>query len=52
MDSVLSIRESRTVAADYTVRWEGTIYRVQREPLSRACAERACRLSDDLDGSR
>jgi hypothetical protein len=27
MDSVLSIRESRTVTADYTVRWQGVIYR-------------------------
>src|SRR6266581_4781104 len=26
LDSVLSIRESRTVTPDYTVRWEGVIY--------------------------
>ena len=33
LDSVLSIRESRTVSADYTVRWEGVIYRVKREQI-------------------
>ena len=35
LDSVLSIRESRTVAGDYTVRWAGAIYRVQREQIAR-----------------
>jgi hypothetical protein len=33
LDSVLSIRESRTVTADYTVRWQGVIYRVEREQV-------------------
>ena len=41
LDSVLSIRQSRTVSADYTVRWEGTIYGMQREHIRTACAERA-----------
>jgi len=31
LDSVFSIRVSRTVSADYRVRWEGEIYRIERE---------------------
>ncbi len=34
LDSVLSIRMSRTVTADYTVRWEGVIYRIQRQQIT------------------
>src|SRR5260370_4971766 len=41
LDSVLSIRESRTVTADYTVRWEGVIYRVEREQIMGAHARSA-----------
>jgi hypothetical protein len=33
LDSVLSIRESRTVSADYTVRWEGRMYRIKRQQI-------------------
>src|SRR4029077_17445381 len=35
LDSVLSIRESRTVAPDYTVRWDGAMYQVEREQIAR-----------------
>src|SRR2546427_8644071 len=33
LDSVLSIGVSRTVSADHTVRWEGVIYRIEREQI-------------------
>lgn len=52
LDSVLSIRESRTVAADYTVRWGGTIYRVQREHIVRGMGGARVQLERRLDGSR
>jgi hypothetical protein len=40
---VLSIRESRTVTPDYTVRWDGAIYRVNREHIARGCRQwRSC----------
>lgn len=52
LDSVLSIRESRTVAADYTVRWEGIIYRVQREHLARGMGGARVQLERRLDDSR
>src|ERR1700675_2575966 len=34
LDSVLSIRENRTVTADYTVRWQGVIYGIEREQIT------------------
>lgn len=52
LDSVLSIRQSRTVSADYTVRWEGVIYRVQREQLARGMRGARVQLERRLDGSR
>jgi hypothetical protein len=52
LDSVLSIRESRTVAADYTVRWEGIIYRVRREHIARGMGGARVRLERRLDGTR
>jgi DNA-binding Lrp family transcriptional regulator len=52
LDSVLSIRESRTVSADYTVRWEGVIYRVPREQLARGMRGARVQLERRLDGSR
>jgi hypothetical protein len=52
LDSVLSIRESRTVSADYTVRWGGVIYRVQREQLARGMRGARVLLEQRLDGSR
>src|SRR5215510_1357447 len=36
LDSVLSIRVSRTVGADYTVRWDGALYAAQREQIARS----------------
>src|SRR5246500_4601594 len=52
LDSVLSIRESRTVTPDYTVRWEGAIYRVHREQIARGMRGARVQLQGRLDGSR
>src|SRR5246127_2406333 len=52
LDSVLSIRESRTVTPDYTVRWEGAIYRVHREQIARGMRGARVQLERRLDGSR
>jgi transposase len=52
LDSVLSIRESRTVNSDYTVRWEGVIYQVQREQIARGMRGTRVQLELRLDGSR
>jgi hypothetical protein len=34
LDSVLSIRRSRTLDQDHTIRWEGVIYRVHRKQIA------------------
>lgn len=52
LDSVLSIRQSRTVNADYTVRWDGVIYRVKREQIARGMRGARVQLERRLDGSR
>ena len=52
LDSVLSIRVSRTVTADYTVRWEGAIYGVPREYIARGMRGARVQLERWLDGSR
>ena len=52
LDSVLSIRESRTVTADYTVRWEGVIYRVEREQIMAGMRGARVQLERWRDGSR
>jgi transposase-like protein len=52
LDSVLSIRESRTVSPDYTVRWDGAIYRVEREQITRGMRGARVLLERRLDGSR
>jgi hypothetical protein len=52
LDSVLSIRESRTVTPDYTVRWDGTIYRVGREQIAPGMRAARVQLERRLDGSR
>ena len=52
LDSVLSIRESRTVTSDYTVRWDGLIYRVKREHIARGMRGARVQLERRLDGSR
>jgi hypothetical protein len=52
LDSVLSIRESRTVSPDYTVRWEGAIYRVEREQITRGMRSARVQVERRLYGSR
>jgi len=52
LDSVLSIRESRTVTPDYTVRWEGTIYRIRRENIAAGMRGARVPVERRLDGSR
>jgi hypothetical protein len=52
LDSVLSIRESRTVSADYTVRWDGVIYRVERKQIAGGMRGARVQLERRLDGSR
>jgi hypothetical protein len=52
LDSVLSIRESRRVSADYTVRWEGVIYRVKREQITAGMRAARVQLERRRDGSR
>ena len=51
LDSVLSIRESRTVGQDHTVRWHGTIYRVERKQIKAAMRGARVQLERRLDGS-
>jgi Homeodomain-like domain len=52
LDSVLSIRESRTVTPDYTVRWDGVSYRVEREQIAAGMRGARVQLERRLDGSR
>jgi hypothetical protein len=52
LDSVLSVRESRTVASDYTVRWQGSLYRVGREQMAVGMRGARVQLERQLDGSR
>ena len=52
LDSVLSLRHSRTVTPDYTVRWEGALYRVPRQHLARGMRGARVWLERRLDGSR
>jgi transposase len=52
LDSVLSIRESRTMSPDYTVRWDGAIYQVQREQIARGMRGARVPVERRLDGSR
>lgn len=52
LDSVLSIRANRTVAGDYTVRWGGVMYRLQREHICRGMRGARVQLERRLDGSR
>ena len=52
LDSVLSIRESRTVAPDYTVRWDGLLYRVKCEQVAVGMRRARVQLERRLDGSR
>lgn len=52
LDSALSIRVSRTLAADHTVRWDGVLYGMAREHIARAMAGARVELERRLDGSR
>jgi transposase-like protein len=52
LDSVLSIRESRKIAQDYTVRWEGAIYRVDSGQIARGMRGARVQVERRLDGSR
>ena len=49
---MLSIRESRTVAPDYTVRWDGLLYRVKCEQIAVGMRRARVQLERQLDGSR
>ena len=46
------MRASRKVAPDYTVRWEGAIYRVQRKQIARGMRGARVLIERRLDGSR
>jgi transposase len=52
LDSVLSIQASRTVNSDYTVRWDGVSYRVEREQITPGLRGARVQLERRLDGSR
>jgi len=52
LDSVLSIRVSRIVNPDYTVRWKGASYRVEREQITRGMRGARVPLERRLDASR
>jgi hypothetical protein len=52
LDSVLSIRESRTVNPDYTVRWDCASYRIQRQQITRGMHGARVQVERRLDGSR
>jgi len=52
LDSVLSMRASRKVAPDYTVRWEGALYRVERKQIARGMRGARVQIERRLDGSR
>jgi len=49
--SVLSIRESRTVGQDHTVRWQGVIYQVERKCIKAAMRGARVLVERRLDGS-
>ena len=52
LDSVLSIRVSRRLSADYTLRWRGAIYRVPREQIAPGMRRARVQVEWRLDGSR
>jgi len=51
LDSVLSIRQSRTVGQDHTLRWQGVIYRIERKQIQAAMRGARVQLERRLDGS-
>ena len=52
LDSVLSVRVSRTVTADHTVRWGSVIYRIEREQIRAGMRGARVPLERRRDGSR
>jgi hypothetical protein len=52
LDSVLSIRVSRTVTADHTVRWQGVIYGIERAQIKAGMRGARVQLERWRDGSR
>ena len=51
LESVLSIRQSRTVGQDHTVRWDGVIYQVERKQITAAMRGARVLVERRLDGS-
>jgi len=51
LDSVFSIRVSRTVSADHTVRWEGEVYRIEREQITAGMRGARVQVERRRDGS-
>jgi transposase len=52
LDSVLSVRVSRTVTADHTVRWQGVIYGIERAQIRAGMRGARVQLERWRDGSR
>lgn len=51
LDSVLSIRLSRTVSQDHTVSWDGVIYGIARQQAARGMRGARVQVERRLDGS-
>lgn len=51
LDSVLSVVEQRTVAQDYTVRWQGAAYQIQRGAIAPGMRGAAVILERRRDGT-
>jgi transposase-like protein len=51
LDSVLSIRETRTVGQDHTLRWRGVIYQIPRQHIAAAMRGARVELQRRLDSS-
>jgi hypothetical protein len=52
LDSVLSVRVSRTVTPDYTVRWQGVIYRIESGQIRAGMRGARVQVERRRDGSR
>jgi len=51
LDSVLSIRRSRTLHQDHTIRWEGVIYGVDRKQIASGMRGARVQVERRLDGN-
>jgi hypothetical protein len=51
LDSVLSIRRSRTLDQDHTIRWEGVIYRVDHKQIASGMRRARVQVERRLDGN-